>query len=508
VTKLNPTGSALLYSTYLGGSNEELGWGLAVDSAGNAYVTGWTYSSDFSTTLGAVQPAFGGVSDTFVTKLNPAGSALLYSTYLGGSGEDGGFGLAVDNAGNVYIAGKAASPNFPTTPGAVQPTFGGGPFDAFVTKLNPAGSALLHSTYLGSGRDDDGFGLAVDSTGNVYVTGMTESHDFPTTPGAVQLIHGGYASDTSDRYDVYDAFVAKIFDQPANQSPIANAGPDQAIHAGQTVTLDGSASFDDNTPTAALQFAWTMTEQPVGSTATLSGANTSSPTFMADKPGDYRVTLVVTDSDLLSSAPDEVLISSLNANPTANAGADHTMVIVGHTVTLTGIATDPDSDALTSAWTLATPAGSGATLSSPTSLTTSFVADVVGSFTAMLTVSDPFGGSNSDTVTISVITGVQFAENETLAASQFVQALTSGQVTTAGNQRALQNFLTQVIAALQASNTATAISKLQNALERTDGCVLRGAVDGNGPGRDWVTDCSAQVAISTRLTAALDALMP
>ena len=122
MTKLNAAGTALVYSTYLGGSNEDQGLGIAVDSAGNAYVTGETVSTNFPTTLGAFQTTLGGPGEAFVTKLNAVGTALAYSTYLGGNSGDVGNGIAVDSAGNAYVTGETFSTNFPTTPGAFQTT--------------------------------------------------------------------------------------------------------------------------------------------------------------------------------------------------------------------------------------------------------------------------------------------------------------------------------------------------------------------------------------------------
>ena len=201
VTKLNPTGSALVYSTYLGGSQEDLGLGIAIDPIGNAYVIGHTDSTDFPTTLGAFQTALRSVGhrDVFVTKLNPTGSALVYSTYLGGSQGDQGFGIAVDTGGNAYVTGFTGSTDFPTTPGAFQTSLGG-PLDAFVTKLDPLGSALVYSTYLGGSNVDSGAAIAVDPLGNAYVIGDTISSDFPTSLGALQRSFGGGV----------DAFVAKL----------------------------------------------------------------------------------------------------------------------------------------------------------------------------------------------------------------------------------------------------------------------------------------------------------
>jgi hypothetical protein len=199
VAKLNPTGSTLIYSTYLGGSADTVGLGIALDSLGNAYVTGYT-AGNFPTTAGAYQSAYGGgFFDVFVTKLNAAGSALIYSTYLGGNGDDEGLSLAVDSSGNVYVAGSTTSTNFPTTLGAFQTVFGGIE-DSFITKLNPTGTGLVYSTYLGGSLADIANGIAVDSIGNAYVTGETLSTNFPTTAGAYNTVNGGVA----------DVFVTKL----------------------------------------------------------------------------------------------------------------------------------------------------------------------------------------------------------------------------------------------------------------------------------------------------------
>src|SRR5213078_311962 len=190
VTKFNPPGTGLVYSSYLGGSGVDDGLGIAVDALRNAYVTGFTGSTNFPTTAGAFQTTFGGTEDAFVTKLNPMGTGLVYSTYLGGSGVDDGFGIAVDALRNAYVTGFTGSTNFPTTAGAFQTT-GGDTVDAFVTKLNPTGTGLVYSTYLGGSSDDEGLAIAVDALGNAYVTGITFSTNFPATAGAFQTTLGG-----------------------------------------------------------------------------------------------------------------------------------------------------------------------------------------------------------------------------------------------------------------------------------------------------------------------------
>jgi hypothetical protein len=204
VAKLNPSGSALVYSTYLGGSDYDVPYGIAVNTAGNAYVTGWTGSTDFPT-ANPLQASIKGVRNAFVTELNAGGSALLYSTYLGGSDNDVAYGIAVDTAGNAYVTGYTMSTDFPTA-NPLQGTCGScnGFYTAFVAKLNPTGSALVYSTYLGGSGGDQGDGIAVDTAGNAYVTGWTASTDFPTANPLQTNCDNCQAGSSGD------AFVAKI----------------------------------------------------------------------------------------------------------------------------------------------------------------------------------------------------------------------------------------------------------------------------------------------------------
>ena len=177
VTKLTPAGDALAYSTYLGGNDATSGRAIAVDGANSAYVTGYTFASNFPTQA-AFQSMLQGSTSAFVTKFTPAGNALAYSTYLGGNGDDGAYGIAVDANGAAYVTGNATSTNFPTqAPFQAQ---GGPQGSAFVTKVSPEGNALAYSTYLGGSKQDWGYGIAVDSAGSAYVTGLTHSANFPT----------------------------------------------------------------------------------------------------------------------------------------------------------------------------------------------------------------------------------------------------------------------------------------------------------------------------------------
>ncbi|MGA2170172.1 MAG: SBBP repeat-containing protein [Terracidiphilus sp.] len=239
VTKLNPTGTALVYSTYLGAMGDESGWGntvaLALDGSGNVYIAGATSSANFPVTPGAYQTtnhaAANKFNNVFVTKLNPSGSALVFSTYLGGSGGgccsgDMASGVAVDGSGDVYVTGTAQSTDFPVTTGVFQTrnhnTNNSGS-NAFVTKLNPTGTALVYSTYLGGSGGiinlsptlamlggDQATGLAIDSSGDAYITGSTASANFPVTQGAYQTTNNDQGPCPGGCIGGYNAFVTEL----------------------------------------------------------------------------------------------------------------------------------------------------------------------------------------------------------------------------------------------------------------------------------------------------------
>lgn len=197
VAKFDQTGATLVYSTYLGGDANDYGVAIAVDSGGNAYVTGFTADgtvTDFPTTAGAFQTTFqGGTNDIFVSKLNSSGSALSYSTFIGGTDSDSANDIAIDATGNAYIVGNVLNGGgFPTTVGAYDTTQNGA-IDIAVCKLNPTGSALVFSTYLGGSGSDVSSSIAIDQTGSVYVAGFTinSAINYPTTAGAFQTAHNG-----------------------------------------------------------------------------------------------------------------------------------------------------------------------------------------------------------------------------------------------------------------------------------------------------------------------------
>ena len=224
VTEVNSTGSALVFSTYLGGSGQhaggDIGYALAISSAGDIYVTGQAGSTDFPTTAGAYETtnpaAANDGTGAFITELNPAGTALVYSTYLGGSVGSAGAAIAVDSAGDAYVTGYSLDTNFPVTGGAYQTANKAASIDAttaFVSKVNPTGTALVYSTLLGGSgisisavntEGDSGNGIAVDASGDAYVTGLAYSTNFPVTSNAIQSTNGGASTKS------FDAFVTEL----------------------------------------------------------------------------------------------------------------------------------------------------------------------------------------------------------------------------------------------------------------------------------------------------------
>ena len=251
LTKLDPSGSGLIYSTFLGGSGDEVGFGVDVDSGGNAYVMGRTDSIDFPV-MKPFQPTSGGGLDAFVAKFDAAGSALVYSTYLGGSGQEGygtiefntvGGGIVVDADGSAYVTSRTNSTDFPVK-NPFQRFLRGG-LDGFVTKINAAGSDVDYSTYLGGSGEESVYGIDVDSNGNVYITGETASTDFPTTTNAYQPMHGDggiYGDAFLTKLDrtgsplVYSTFLGGEDDEGSSAVAVDNSG--NAYIVGRTRSLN------------------------------------------------------------------------------------------------------------------------------------------------------------------------------------------------------------------------------------------------------------------------------
>ncbi len=315
IAKLNPTGTKLIYSTFLGGSDLDVGQGIAVDTWGDAYVTGITESSNFpicpddggsasycaSHTGSPVQATPGGSGDAFVTELNPGGTQLFYSTYLGGSGPDVGKGIAVDGSGDAYVAGSTAG-TFPICPddggsanycashtgSAPQSTFGGGSGDAFVAKLNSTGTQLLYSTYLGGNGQEGAAGIAVDGSGNAYVTGTTNSTNFPICPdsgGSADYCASHIGAPVQSGYGggSFDVFITKI-----------NSGGSQLLYStylggndqdyGQGIAVDSSGDAYVTGVTSSSNFPICPDN---GGTASYCASHTGSPVQSSFNGGEY-----------------------------------------------------------------------------------------------------------------------------------------------------------------------------------------------------------------------------
>jgi len=212
IAKFNAAGTALVYATFLGGGETSSSATIAVDGSGNVAVTGSTRGQDFPTfnPFQATNRSTSFGPNAFVAKLNASGSALIFSTYLGGSQNDSGAAVAMDGPGNVYVTGLASSPDFPTTSNSFQPLNPNGATRAFVTKFTPDGTALAYSTFLGGSGFERGSGIAVDDAGNAYVTGFTASNDFPITPNAFQKTCNGGCSSVCCSTFVTNAFVVEL----------------------------------------------------------------------------------------------------------------------------------------------------------------------------------------------------------------------------------------------------------------------------------------------------------
>lgn len=313
----------------------------------------------------------------------------------------------------------------------------------------------------------------------------------PVSPGA------GYTAASGHRYDA----------PTTNTAPTADAGANQSVRLGAPVHLDGSGSFDDNTPTEQLQFEWSFVSVPDGSEAALTDPATMAPSFVPDRPGDYVLQLVVTDQGAVSSTPSQITISD-NPPPTANAGLDR-LVMVGSVVPLVGAGADPEGEPLVYTWELVSvPVGSGSQVANPSLAETTFIPDRAGVYTIQLTVSDSVGPGEPDSVEITAMTASGFAESQIQAASDSVLDLPGGAVTNRGNQNALTQFLSNAVLALQSDDLNAAGHQIAQAIRRTDGCALRGAPDGNGPGRDWITTCDGQNQVYPLLVEALAAISP
>jgi len=245
VFKLSTDGSSLLYSTFIGGSDDDFGNSIILDSLGDAYVTGITNSINFPTTINAYNRTHGGSYDCFVFKLSTDGSSLLYSTFIGGSDEDSADSIILDSEKNAYVTGHTASNVFPTTINAYDESYNGDQYgDCFVFKLTADGSSLLYSTFVGGNQHDYGHSIVLDDEGNAYVTGTTWSSDFPTTESAYNRT-----------YDYFDCFVFKLSADGSSLLYSTYAGGSE-VDDGLSIALDNEenvyitgVTYSNNFPT-------------------------------------------------------------------------------------------------------------------------------------------------------------------------------------------------------------------------------------------------------------------
>jgi hypothetical protein len=330
----------LVYATFLGGSDVDDGTAIAVDGAGNAYIAGFTSSTDFPATPAVVQRKLSSLESALVSKLNASGTVLVYSTFLGGSGQNIGKGIAVDGGGNAYITGRTTSADFPTSPGAFQTSMKAS-VNAFVSKLNPPGTTLVYSTFLGgSGIGGDAANsVAVDAAGDAIVVGAAGTADFPTTPGAFQRTFGG---------GVADAFVAKISPgPPACEGAALLPGPPAQlrvlVHADRglaslatTEASNASVALPSFPPGSTDTFLVTATkfDQSAGSTFTIratdqTAASTESHvTITNGTPGVDRVRLVVNGHPFQVTGLNDRQQRTVDVSSAMRKGSDNTILVV------------------------------------------------------------------------------------------------------------------------------------------------------------------------------------
>ena len=394
----------LAWAKPVGGAGFDQALGIAADAAGHVHVTG---TFDGEVTFGAGETTetvlTANSSDMFVARYDPDGG-LEWARHAPGVGFGGGSAIAVDASGGIHVTGGFVA----------SVTFGPGEADETVLSVDPGGSTNVFVAKYHSGGDlrwaraatgsfaAVGRAVAADTEGNTYITG-----DFgflaPFGPSSLTFGLGEPNETTLTTEAGGELFVARYTNGdagPINRSPLADAGADQTVNVGATVTLDGSGSSDPDLD--QLTFQWTLTGRPANSAAVLQSDATATPTFVADVAGTYQASLVVRDGRT-NSVPDLVVITTANRRPIADAGADQTAT-TGSTIQLNGSgSSDPDGDTITFAWVfVTTPPQSAAALSNPASVSPSFIADLPGTYVVQLVVSDGPLQSVADTVTITI----------------------------------------------------------------------------------------------------------
>ncbi len=418
ITELNPTGSALVYSTYLGGSYWDGGRSIALDAPGNAYVTGFTQSPDFPTTPGVFQKMIGSGggsgANAFVTKFNPNGSALIYSTFLGGSRFDSANGIALDAFGSAYVTGDATSLNFPVTPDAFRkvnhaPNANGAyTGNAFVSKLDPTGSMLIYSSYLGGSAGivvdygDTGNGIAVDAFGNAYLTGTTCSSDFPLAGASFQAVNKGAGC---------TAFFSKFIVNKVTETSVVSDSNPQKTGVAVTFTADVVANTGSSIPTGSVVFS---IEGKVEATVPLDDTGHAIYSNSALGAGRYTITAMYLGSatDSGSSASLGQTILGPPARITVSSGSYQTTT-KGSPFALPLVVQVQDSNGRLVPGSVVTFSGSGLAFSSNPVVTGSngqasvvATATATGALTATASVSGIHAATLQLTVNVVSVTGV------------------------------------------------------------------------------------------------------
>ena len=300
VAKLNPQGTSLVYSTYLGGTGDDEGVRIAVDSSGQAYVAGFTDSLDFPT-AGPLQGSNGGGAcgttayptpcyDAFAAKLTAAGSNLIYSTYLGGADDDFATSIVADANGDAYVCGLTSASNFPVTYGALQTSYGGGPFDGFVAKINPTGGSLVYSTYLGGSQEDRVNGIALDSSGDAFMTGQTDSANFPVQAGFQPKYTASSCGSALNNNPCFESFVSEL--NPTGSALVYSSylggsagsyGSDIALDSSGAAYVTGwTTSRDFPVTQRAYDTAWGGTNEAFVAKVAPGGGTISYATYLGD----------------------------------------------------------------------------------------------------------------------------------------------------------------------------------------------------------------------------------
>ena len=335
ITEVSPVG-ALLYSTYLGGSQADTGTAIAVDSSGSVYACGYTYSSDFPT-QNALQSSLAGGSDIFITKFKPGSTALLFSSYLGGSSLDQALAMIVDSSGNIYLTGDTQSANFPVTTTAYQSTLAGTQ-NIFLTKVAPGASTLVFSTFFGGSGNDQASAMALDSSGNIYLTGFTQSGNFPLLDSFQNVLGTSGAANCGstsllnvpNNYICADAFVAKFGPAgvPVYSSFLGGSGTD----FGQSIAVDSSGTVYVVGGTTSPNFPVTAGSSPTAANNSTSyqsfeslfqGSNTLYNAFVSKVSVQNFPSVALTPQEInfgnqpLNSVSTPVIVTATNPSSTA-----------------------------------------------------------------------------------------------------------------------------------------------------------------------------------------------